>query len=336
MADVGFGAPLVTADFDADGYADLAVDVPAADRSGNEALGILRGGPSGLSRTVASTSEAASGGVLVAADLDGDHVADLVVGNRGRQEEYDDDDGTIEATPGSVRVCRGSKTLTFTCSTVASGLRYTSLTSIAVGNLSGDATPEIAVGVPEGDDGESPEPGSVHVLTLRGLDAEARDTTLTQSSRGVPGTDKKQSEQTDRFGTAVALGDLDHDGYADLVIGAPGEDTFRGRVTVVRGARSGWRTSGNKVFDQDTKGIPGKAERAEYFGEALSLADHDGDGRLDLSVGASGGDKAVGGVVSILKGSGSTFTTRGARTFGLPDLGYPTPYEAGFGEVLGG
>ena len=46
------------------------------------------------------------------------------------------------------------------------------------------------------------------------------------------------------LGTAVALGDLDRDGYADLVVGSPGETIGRrneaGRVTVVHGGKKGF------------------------------------------------------------------------------------------------
>lgn len=331
-----FGDVLAAADLDGDGYGDLAVPSGGGERSGPDAVSVYRGGPAGLGRTPSASFTVADASALAAGDLDGDGVADLVVGSRGHQQRDDDDLGTIPSTPGTVTVCRGTRTLTSSCATVAAGRRYTALASLAVGNLMGDDAPEIAVGVPEDDDTEGDDPGSVHVLRLRdGIARPARDTTLTQSSRGVPGTDRTSSERDDAFGTTVALGDLDADGYADLVVGAVGENTSRGRVTVVHGARGGWRTRGNRALDQDTKGIPSKAHRAELFGQALVLADHDGDGRLDLSVGADD-TNAVGGVVSTLRGGGKDVTTRGARTYGLPELGYPTPYEAGFGEVLGG
>ena len=100
----------------------------------------------------------------------------------------------------------------------------------------------------------------------------------TQNSRGVPGKDARK----DWFGTSLELGDLDRNGYADLVVGSPGENKGRGQVTVIRGARSGWKTSGNYSYSQNSKGIPGKAERGDWFGWRLSLLDHNHDGRLDL------------------------------------------------------
>ncbi|MEG7741722.1 FG-GAP repeat protein, partial [Listeria monocytogenes] len=74
------------------------------------------------------------------------------------------------------------------------------------------------------------DPGHVQVLQLQGTSSltVARRLSLAQSSAGVPGGD----EPGDGFGASLALGDLDRDGYADLVVGAPGEDEGAGRVTL--------------------------------------------------------------------------------------------------------
>ena len=131
---------------------------------------------------------------------------------------------------------------------------------------------------------------------------------ITQASRGVPGT----NELEDRFGAAVALADVDRDGHADLVVGAPGEDRGAGRVTFLRGARSGVARTGARAWDQGTRGVPGTKERFDAFGARVALLDHDGDRRLDLDVVATGED-AFRGSVTTLPGVRGGFTTRHAQ-----------------------
>jgi hypothetical protein len=203
------------------------------------------------------------------------------------------------------------------------------MTSIAVGNMSGDARPEVVVGVPLAEEDDT---GHVKILQLRGGAplTVAREQTLSQASRGVPGSD----EIGDSFGRSVAVGDIDRDGFADLAIGASGEDLGGGRVTVVHGAATGWRTSGNFAYDQNTPGIPGGREDRDGFGWSVTLLDHDRDGRLDLTVGAPFENNDA-GAITTLRGSGRGFTTRGSRTFGLATLGYPHPGSAAFSLTLG-
>ena len=162
----------------------------------------------------------------------------------------------------------------------------------------------------------------------------AREQQLTQGSEGVPGND----EAGDDFGGSVAVADIDRDGYADLAVGAPGEAADgqgqSGRLTVIHGASSGLRTSGNYSYSQNTRGIPGAAEYPDRFGGSVTLLDHDRDGRLDLTVGATG-ENGGSGAITTLRGSGTGFTTSGSRTFGLATLGYRDRARAIFGDVLG-
>jgi hypothetical protein len=156
-----------------------------------------------------------------------------------------------------------------------------------------------------------------------------RELKVGQGSPGVPGTD----DDGDGFGDSVAIGDIDRDGYADLAVGAS-DDDIGGRVTIVHGAANGWRTSGNYVYDQNTPGIPGGSEVLDFFGAAVTLLDHNGDRRLDLTIGARG-ENSNAGAITTLRGSGTGFTTRGSRTFGLATLGYRHPAGARLGSELG-
>ncbi|MFC9092291.1 MULTISPECIES: FG-GAP and VCBS repeat-containing protein [unclassified Streptomyces] len=110
--------------------------------------------------------------------------------------------------------------------------------------------------------------------------AVASRVTLTQDSPGVPGS----SEPGDGFGAATAWGDVNGDGRADLVIGAPGEDDTsghadRGSVTVLYGPglRSG--------FAYTTSGVPATGAR---LGSAVAVGDFDGDGRADVFAAGAG------------------------------------------------
>ncbi|SDU91049.1 Endo-1,4-beta-xylanase, GH35 family [Microlunatus sagamiharensis] len=339
----GFGASLVAADLDGDGWADLAVgapyadpvEVPAEDHGASGSVTVLQGGPAGFSTARSSVLHGRRSGTdrdllfgssLATGDVDGDRRSDLVVASRGLAA------GDGHAHAGSVTVCPAGGG----CVPVPSSRGYPGLASLAVGDVSGFGRDEVVVGLVPAPGARSTEGGRVVTLAFSGTGAglRAKETVLTRSTKGVPGS----NHAGDDFGAALALGDVDRDGFADLLVGAPGEAVGgrrdAGRVTLVLGGRKGYRTSGNKAYDQDTRGVPGSAETRDRFGATVSLLDHDADGRLDLTVGAPGENGS--GAVTTLDGSGAGLTTRGARTFGLERSGSSTPADAAFGAVLGG
>jgi len=333
-----FGTALVAGDFNRDGYPDLAVGAPGedvdlsqdADFHPSGTVTVLSGGSGGITATGAVTLrrqglpnfDVGFGEALAAGDLDQDGATDLAVGSQG-QGRGDD------RFPGSVSYCRASTDGPTGCTRLAQDLDFAGLTSLAVGNMSSTSRPEIIVGVPSS---VEDDPGHVQILQLQGGTplTVARRLSLAQSSGGVPGSD----EPGDAFGRSVAIGRIDGDGYADLAIGASGEDQGSGRVTIVRGAGTGWQARGNYAYDQNTAGIPGGSEDMDAFGTSVTLIDHNGDGRLDLTVGAPG-ENGDNGAITILRGSGSGFTTSGSRTFGLATLGYAYPSDAQFAASVG-
>jgi hypothetical protein len=331
-----FGEALTTGDFNADGYPDLAVGAPSYSLPETlRPLGtvtILPGGPTGVATTGAIVLDhqagpdfdASFGSELASGDLDQDGTADLVVGSAGAP------DYGGGGYPGSVSYCLGRTGGPTGCARLFHEASMAGMTSLVVGNMVGTGRPDIVVG--------SPSPfwqaaGGLLLIEVEGGAplALANVRFLSQDMPGIPGHD----EAWDHFGYSLAMGDTNRDGYSDLAIGADGEDSRAGRVTVVHGGPTGWRTRGNYIYDQNTPGIPGASEPGDIFGSSVTLIDHDRDGHLDLTVGIEGENHHFGGI-TLLRGSGRGFTTTGARRISLTGLGYAYPAESSFGATLGG
>ena len=251
------------------------------------------------------------GEALAIGDFNGDGHFDLAVGipnktvntiqNAGMVQIFYGDDNGLAST--GVQIW--SRSTYLIVGIAESGDHFGS--ALATGDINGDGCDDLAIGVPDDDIDGISNAGAIQVIygSQGGLTAAGNQWGF-ESYAGIPGG----LETNDRFGSSLAIGDFNADGFEDLAVGTPYEaldaTPEAGVVHVINGSPGGLSNVGVDLFSQDSDGVAGIVREHDHFGYALASGDFDGNRIADLAIGAEWDDNTdltPVGSVTVLYGS---------------------------------
>ncbi|MGH7727131.1 MAG: FG-GAP repeat protein, partial [Candidatus Eiseniibacteriota bacterium] len=327
-ADTGdqVGIFVVSADFNGDGLADLAVgaslaDGPANARTDAGEVYVFYGRARALWAGINSVSQAdatllgeeegdQAGVSLATGDVDGDGIHDLLVGASSA-----DGDANLKPASGSSYVWfggpAGAGDIELSAQLTINGADSGDLSgrSLATGDLDGDGRADIVIGVPNGAGPGNARAQGGEVAIVWGRDQASFLSPIelvSQTDVVIYGP-----ENGDNAGTFVDAADFDGDSFFDVFVGVPLADALAnakinaGEAFLYYGrARAGFPAA---IDLQPGLGVDGKRfigqDAGDLLGSALASGDLDGDGKQEINLGAPLAD----GVAPVRLSSGEVF-----------------------------
>jgi hypothetical protein len=334
-----FGTSVASGDFDADGYADLAIGAPLERPEGRRrrlgAVTVLDGSSAGVSaegrqvfvgnRSTSRDFRIAYGLSLVAGDLNRDGFADLAVSMPGSD--------AIEAEfpffgSGSIELLFGGPAGLSRLASRVLQRPHKSTGSfghgLALGDIDADGNLDLIESA-EGDDSVAPVG---HESYCRG-------------APNGPTACRSLRRHEDYGPTSMAVGDVNGDGYQDIVLGLhvwrhlrldPSESHPVGAIKVWPGGPRGPRRRPLE-FTQNSRGIPGSdSGYRQGFGFTVAVTRLDGDRYADIVTGAPEDSTKSGyGTITTIRGGPRGYLRHGSRRYTGLGFGLPRARRRVFG-----
>ncbi|KAA0991213.1 FG-GAP-like repeat-containing protein [Dyadobacter aurulentus] len=327
QAEAQFGNSVASAgDVNGDGYSDVIVGAMLYDngQSNEGAAFIYQGGQTGISTTPISTLESNQASaqfgcsVTSAGDVNGDGYSDVIAGaifyDNGQVDEggaFVWNGGANNVSPISSLKLEGNKPLAQMGWSIAN-----------VGDVNGDGYDDIGIATDGYDNGQTGE-GAVFIYhgAHTGLNPQ-------------PIVKIEGNQEHARMGNIASAGDVNGDGYGDIIIGVPlyGANNA-GAAFIYHGSAQG-------IINTIKAKLEGQQEEDGNFGNSVACAgDINGDGYSDVIVGAPGLDveqqHSDEGIAFVYHGSGNGITNNAITKINGSSNGFNMGAVAGLGDVNG-
>ncbi len=323
----GFGRAVSTGDVNGDGIDDLLVGSPdySNGETGEGRVDLFLGdGLCGFRTTPDWSYESNAAGahlgasVAIVGDVDNDGYTDVVAGAP--------DFGGVLAGQGKAFLFRGrppcagnpqqpcphtpcTNLLTQTASWTYVGASVNAHVGASVagaGDVNGDGLGDVLIGAP-GDFAGQADRGAVHVFHGRAAGTPVLTLSVTLD----------EGQQGSQFGAAVAAaGDIDRDGYSDVIVGAPGWSNGailrEGRVFAYRGGPAGVNPVADWLYGALNEPNAELGASVASCGDVDATGSPSSSGYSDVIVGAPGFPAGSGGTAFVFTGQGGVGPHLGA------------------------